>query len=176
MHSHQEPVMSTHACSIHRAARCAAAALAAGAALALAACGGDTAHAAGPTPAGQPLQGAARTTAAPESLWKADGSARVAATAQRPAERAYQWSGQRYATREQLAHEELVAAPYTLVIDADDEAAVQSGLVLAEAVHTYAGGKTQLGVFVRSRQPALAARLAERLTHEQGWDHVFVVH
>jgi hypothetical protein len=169
--------MFAHVCSIPRAARCALATLAAGAALALSACGGDTAHAASPSPAGQPLQGAARTTtAAPEPLWHADGSARIAATGKGPAERAYQWSRQRYATREQLAHEELVAAPYTLVIDADDEAAVQSGLALAEAVHTYAGGKTQFGVFVRSRQPALAARLAERLTHEQGWDHVFVVH
>jgi hypothetical protein len=30
-------------------------------------------------------------------------------------------------------------------------------------------------VFVRPRNPAQAARLAERLTHEQGWANVFVV-
>ena len=54
-------------------------------------------------------------------------------------------------------------------------AAVESGLQLAETAHTFAGGKTLMGVFVRSRHPALAARLAERLSFEQGWDHVFVV-
>lgn len=81
----------------------------------------------------------------------------------------------RYATPERVALEELVAAPYTLVIDADDEAAVASGLQLADAVQTYAGGKAQIAVFARSRQQALAERLAERLAAEQGWDHVFVV-
>lgn len=81
----------------------------------------------------------------------------------------------RYATRERVAYEELVAGPYTLVIDADDEAAVESGMQLAETVHTYTGGKTLLGIFVRSRDLALAVRLAERLTQEQGWEHVFVV-
>jgi hypothetical protein len=113
-------------------------------------------------------------TGLPAPLWSADG--RPLASPSHPAARsAAQWSGQRYATREQLAAEELLAAPYTIVIDADDEAAVESGLHLADTVHTYAGGKTTLGVFVRSRNPAQAARLAERLTHEQGWANVFVV-
>jgi hypothetical protein len=94
-------------------------------------------------------------------------AATAAATPQRPA--------LRHATPERVAIEELVAAPYTLVIDADDEAAVASGLRLADTVHTFAGGKSQMGVFVRSREPALAERLAVRLMLEQGWEHVFVV-
>jgi len=97
----------------------------------------------------------------------------TAATA--PATGAAQRPARRYATPQRVAIEELVAAPYTLVIDADDEAAVTSGLQLADTVHTFAGGKSQIGVFVRSRHPALAERLAERLSSEQGWDHVFVV-
>ena len=98
------------------------------------------------------------TTAAP---------AAVAATPQRPA--------LRHATPGRVAIEERVASPYTLVIDADDEAAVVSGLRLADTVHTFVGGKSQMGVFVRSREPVLAERLAERLMLEQGWEHVFVV-
>ncbi|MBI5716851.1 MAG: hypothetical protein HZC37_04095 [Burkholderiales bacterium] len=115
------------------------------------------------------------TTALPESLWGAEGRAKGTLPEDRPAYTAAKWSSQRYATRAQLAAEELIAGPYTLVIDADDEAAVESGLQYADAVHTFAGGRELLGIFVRSRQPALAARLAERLTHEQGWANVFVV-
>lgn len=93
----------------------------------------------------------------------------------RQARSAAQWPGQRYVTRDQLAHEELVAGPYTLVVDADGEAAVETGFQLADTVHTYAGGKSTFSVFVRSPDPALAARLAERLRLEQGWANVFVV-
>jgi hypothetical protein len=108
-------------------------------------------------------------------LWNADGRARITLPEDWPADTAAHWSGQRYATRTQLDHEMTTVAPYTLVIDADDEAALETALQYAEAVNTFAGGKDLLGVFVRSRQPALAARLAERLTAEQGWAHVFVV-
>lgn len=108
-------------------------------------------------------------------LWSADGRARITLPEDWPADTAAHWSGQRYATRAQLDHELITAAPYTLVIDADDEAAVETGLQYADTVNAFAGGKALLGVFVRSRQPALAARLAERLTAEQGWANVFVV-
>jgi hypothetical protein len=111
----------------------------------------------------------------PNGMWGADGHATDQPGTDRSTGIAAQRSGPRHVSREQLVTEELVAGPYTLVIDADDEAAVDSGLQLAEAVHTFAGGKTLLGVFVRSRHPALAARLAERLTFEQGWAHVFIV-
>lgn len=108
-------------------------------------------------------------------LWSADGRARITLPEDWPADTVAYWSGQRYATRAQLDHELTTASPYTLVIDADDEAAVETGLQYADTVHAFAGGKALLRVFVRSRQPALAARLAERLTAEQGWAHVFVV-
>jgi hypothetical protein len=135
--------------------------------LELAACGGGVDALAAETPSS-----AAATTSA-LSLWGADGRPRAAADP--AASTADPESGQRYATREQLAFEENVVAPYTLIIDADDEAAVASGLQLADTVHAHAGGKTLLGVFVRSPQPALAERLAARLAREQGWEHVFVV-
>ena len=126
--------------------------LALAASVQLVACGGgDPAAAAHPVPMS--------TTATPAPA--------AAAAQQRPA--------LRHATPERVAIEELIAAPYTLVIDADDEAGVDSGLQLADTVHTFAGGKSEIGVFVRSREPALAERLAERLVREQGWHHVFVV-
>jgi hypothetical protein len=160
MHVHKTPV------------RALASALVLGCATQLAACGGGATEAGATESQSRP--DSARMATAPAPLWNADGSALSSPTS--PLTRsAAQWSGQRYATRDQLAHEELVAAPYTLVIDADDEAAVESGLQLADTVHAYAGGKTTLGVFVRSRNSALAARLAERLTLEQGWANVFVV-
>ena len=141
-----------------------AAAIALGCTVQLTACGGDASEAIGQSQPRQAHQDVARTMSVlPNELWDANG--RTASKGLRP----------RHATREQLATEELVAAPYTLVIDADDDAAVESGLQLAETAHTFAGGKALLGVFVRSRHPALAARLAERLSFEQGWDHVFVV-
>lgn len=108
-------------------------------------------------------------------LWGPEGRALETLPEDWPADTAARWSGRRYATRAQLDHERTVAAPYTLVIDADDEAAVESGLQAAEAAHAFGGGKAQMGVFVRSRVPALAARLAERLTLEGGWSWVFVV-
>ncbi len=108
-------------------------------------------------------------------LWNADGRARITLPEDWPADTAARWSGRRYATRAQLDHELTTASPYTLVIDADDEAALETGLQYADTVNTFAGGKALLGVFVRSCQPALAARLAERLTAEQGWVNVFVV-
>jgi hypothetical protein len=108
-------------------------------------------------------------------LWGADGRARITLPEDWPLDTAAHWSGRRYATRAQLDHELTTASPYTLVIDADDEAALESGLQYAETVNMFAGGKAMLSVFLRSRQPALAARLAERLTAEQGWVNVFVV-
>ena len=149
-----------------------ASALALGCATQLAACGGGATEMRATE--SRPRLDSARMATAPAPLWGAEGRPLMSPTS-RQARSAAQWSGQRYATRDQLAHEELVAGPYTLVIDADDEAAVESGLQLADTVHTYAGGKTTFGVFVRSSNPALAARLAERLTLEQGWASVFVV-
>jgi hypothetical protein len=148
-----------------------ASALALGCAAQLAACGGGGVAEVRATES-QPASSHSSTVSAP--LWSPNGRAMTSPTSP-SARSSAQWSGQRYATREQLAHEELVAGPYTLVIDADDEAAVESGLQLADIVHTHAGGKATFGVFVRSRHPALAARLAERLTLEQGWANVFVV-
>jgi len=140
------------------------AAIALGSVVQLTACDGDASEAIGQSQARPAHQNVARTMSVlANELWDANGRT------------VSKGLGPRHATREQLATEELVAAPYTLVIDADDEAAVESGLQLAETAHTFAGGKALLGVFVRSRHPALAARLAERLSFEQGWDHVFVV-
>src|SRR5512134_2908931 len=144
----QEPVMHPHVSIC---------ALAVGCAIQLAACSGDNA--------------AAFAVQSPHPLR----SAAAAANAERAGATIAQQTARRYVSREQLAQEELLAAPYTLVIDADDEAALASGLQLAETVHTFAGSKTQLGIFVRSRDTALAERLADRLTLEQGWQHVFVV-
>lgn len=117
------------------------------------------------TPATKPLS----------ELWTADGRARTTLPEDWPADPAARWSGQRYATWAQIDQELAIASAYTLLLDADDANAIETALQYAEAVHTFAGGKTLLGVFVRSRQPALAARLAERLTVEQGWNNVFVV-
>jgi hypothetical protein len=108
-------------------------------------------------------------------LWGSDGRARITLPEDWPADPAARWSGQRYATHEQLAHELNAAGPFAVVIDADDAAAVEAGLRYAEQVSAFAGGKELLGIFVRSRHPALAAHLAERLTAEQGWASVFVV-
>jgi len=122
-----------------------------------------------------PAAAAARAEKPLRELWTADGRARITLPEDWPADTAARWSGQRYATRAQLDRELIEALPYTLVIDADDENALQTGLQCAEAVGTFAGGKDSIGVFVRSRHPAIAARLAERLTAEQGWANVFVV-
>jgi hypothetical protein len=110
------------------------------------------------------------------ALWGEDGRARTSLPEDRPADPAARWSGERYATRAQLALQELAAAPYTMVIDADDEAAARQAFELADTMQAHGASKQHLGLFVRSRQPALAARLAERLTREQGWANVFVVY
>jgi hypothetical protein len=108
-------------------------------------------------------------------LWNDGGDSRVTPQEDWPADTGAYWSGQRYVTREQFDLELTLAGPYSLVVRADDEAVIASAMQYAESVHTYAGGKELMGVFVRSRQPALAALVAERLTAEQGRAHVFVV-
>jgi hypothetical protein len=81
----------------------------------------------------------------------------------------------RHATLDQLAMEELLVAPYTLVLDIDDEAAAASALQHVEAVRAFGGNPSQLGIFVRSPHAALADRLATHLAIEQGFHRVFVV-
>jgi len=118
---------------------------------------------------------AAAPPALPPTLWRADGLALTTPPAARPSDPAARWSTERYATREQLAFEQLTAAPYTVVLEADDEAAIDAALAAAARLREFNADSARLGVFVRSRLPALAARLAERLTREQGWLNVFVV-
>jgi hypothetical protein len=134
--------------------------------------GASTARSAGATAA---TPGAPAAHKPLRELWTADGRARITLPEDWPADLAARWSGQRYATRAQLERELIEVLPYTLVIDADDENALHTGLQCAETVSTFAGGKDTVGVFVRSRHPAIAARLAERLVAEQGWINVFVV-
>lgn len=140
-----------------------------GCALLLAACGGAEAQDGGAarTPAVPPA-------ASPATLWDAEGRPKTTLPEDRPADSAAHWSGQRYATHAQLAHDELHMAPLTLVIDADDEAAVAGAMSLGEQLAAYGSDKSRLALFVRSKKPALAARLAEQLT-AQGWANVFVV-
>jgi hypothetical protein len=111
----------------------------------------------------------------PPTLWRADGLAITTPVEARPADPAARWSAERYASREQLAYEQLTAGPYTVVLDADDDVALEEALEAAKLLRAFRADSARLGVFVRSRQPALAARLAERLSREQGWLNVFVV-
>jgi hypothetical protein len=142
---------------------------------------GETAEraAATPTKTSSPPTAASPDDLASNPLWHADGRARTTLPQDWPADPAAYWSGQRYATRAQLEHELTVAAPYSLVIDVDidvsGDAAIALALQHAETAHAFGGGKQQLGVFVRSPHAALAAHVAERLSTEQGWAHVFVV-
>jgi len=180
-----------HPSSPHRhritsaAAACAtlaAATLATAFAVGLTACGGagaestaspsDSATLSTPEAIAKP---AAPAHAEPPALWSADGRSRTTPVAQRPADSAAHWPGQRYATQAQLERELLIALPFTMVIDADDEGAVESAMALGETLQTFGSDKTLLALFVRSRHPALAARLAERLTREQGWANVWVL-
>lgn len=154
--------------------------LVAGAAAAtlLSACGG-----AGPSTA-QTLESAAPAVlsaqaagAVPPALWDASGQPLPTEAEDRPADPAAAWSGQRYATRAQLAHEELIASPYTVVVEVPNANAVDGALLLAEQVRVYHSGATErLGLFVRAASAADGARVANRLATEQGWKSVFVVH
>ena len=136
----------------------------------LVACGGGEAG-----PAASRQETTSASAGLPDPLWRADGLALTTPAAARPQDPAARWSAERYASREQLAFEQLTAAPYTVIFDVDDEAAIEAALEAAARLREFSADSARLGVFVRSRQPALAVRLAERLTRELGWLNVFVV-
>lgn len=120
-------------------------------------------------------QKAIAAEAPPPTLWGADGLALTTPPANRPENPSARWSGERYASREQLAFEQLTASIYTVILEVEDEAAVEAALDAAARLRGFSADSARLGVFVRSSRPALAADLAERLTREQGWPNVFVV-
>ena len=127
----------------------------------LSACGGagqDTADALeGAAPSARSAQAAG---AVPPDLWDASGQPLPTAPEDRPADPAAAWSGQRYATRAQLAHEELIASTQTVVIEVPNANAVDRALQAAEQLRTYHSGSTKrLGVFVRAMSAADADEL-----------------
>ena len=142
----------------------------------LAACGGGG----GDDTTADRLAASGEPTAAgriPATLWGADGLALATPAEARPRDPAAHWSAERYATREQLALERLTAAPYTVILEANDEDAIETALAAAGRLRAFSpDAPRRLGLFVRSGQTALATQLAERLTREQGWLNVFVVY
>ncbi|MBK7063330.1 MAG: hypothetical protein IPI03_03745 [Rubrivivax sp.] len=137
----------------------------------LSACGGagqDTADALeGAAPSARSAQAAG---AVPPDLWDASGQPLPTAPEDRPADPAAAWSGQRYATRAQLAHEELIASTQTVVIEVPNANAVDRALQAAEQLRTYHSGSTKrLGVFVRAMSAADADELDQRLRGDVVW-------
>jgi hypothetical protein len=118
---------------------------------------------------------AAEAAAQPPTLWRADGLALNTPPAARPSDPRRPLVGR--ALRDARAAGVRAATGRTVhvVLEVDDEAAVDAALYAAARLREFNADSARLGVFVRSRQPAMAARLAERLTREQGWLNVFVV-
>jgi hypothetical protein len=143
----------------------------------LSACGGDGPSTAESLESAAPAARSAQAAGAvPPALWDSSGQPLPTEPEDRPADPAAAWSGQRYATRAQLAHEELISNPYTVVLDVPNANAVDGALLMAEQVRVYHSGATErLGVFVRAASAADGARVANRLVSEQGWKNVFVV-
>lgn len=166
--------------SLKPAALAARVCLVAGAAVAalLGGCGGSgTSTAATLESAAPATAGAQAASELPPALWDDSGQPLPTAAEDRPADAAAAWSGQRYATRAQLAHEELILSPFTVVLEVPNADAVGGALLLADQVRGYHSGATEhLGLFVRAASAADAARVANRLVAEQGWKNVFVVH
>lgn len=145
--------------------RLAAAALLAAASATLAACGG------GPVEA--PRDGGL-VASAPPPLFDERGRAHLSPSAAVPADPAVRTRAGLYATRAQLAWEELVAAACTVVIDVDALGSTAAALQLAEQVR-YWRDTRGLSFFVRARDPLATARAANALS-DAGFAPVFAVH
>lgn len=79
-----------------------------------------------------------------------------------------------YATEAQLAWEELVVAPYTVVVEVASASAAAGAIDQALRIHRSQALPSAMGYFVRSENPALAAQVADCLADE-GLPAVFVV-
>lgn len=112
--------------------------------------------------------------AAPAPLFDGRGQPRLTPPALVPADTAARTRSGLYATHEQLAWEERVAAPCTVVIDVDAVGSPGSALQLAEQVR-YWRDTRGLSFFVRSRDPVTTARTADALS-DAGFAPVFAVH
>lgn len=136
-------------------------------AAALVACGG------GDPPASARADGAAAAAVAPAPLFDAQGHARPTPRALQPAATAARTRTGLYATREQLAREELTAGPSTILIDVDANGSADNAVRLAEQVRFWRGTQG-LAFYVRGRDAAAVAEVVNRLS-DAGFGTVFAV-
>jgi hypothetical protein len=146
-------------------ARLAAAAVLAAASSTLAACGGAP---------DDPARPHATAVAAPPPLFDERRQPHLTPPALVPVDPAARTRSGLYATREQLAWEELVAATCTVVIDVDAVGSPAAAFLLAEQVRWWRDTRG-LSFFVRSRDPLATARTADALS-DAGFAPVFAVH
>jgi hypothetical protein len=132
-------------------------------AVALAACGGGT------------LPARSDTAAAPQdvtSLFDERGQPRLSSLHLVPADTAARTRSGLYATRAQFEWEELIAAPYTVLIDVD-QMGVAGAVLLAEQVRGLRDTRG-LAFFVRAGDPVIAAQVVNTLA-DAGFAPVFMV-
>lgn len=134
---------------------------------ALSACGGG-----GPI-AAQRAETRAAAPAASEPLFDERGDARLSPMSLMPADTTARSRSGLYATRAQLAWEELTASTSTVLLDVDALGSTLAAVQLAEQVRGWRDTRG-LAFFVRARNPVDAATVANLLT-DAGFAPVFVV-
>ena len=112
----------------------------------------------------------AEATAEPPALFDERGQALAAAAAAVPPDASARTRSGLYATRAQFEWQALTLPPYTVLLDIDALGSEQAAMDEAALSRGAAG----VAWFVRARQPAQAARVADRLA-EIGIAPVFVV-
>ena len=146
-------------------------------AAALSGCGGGDSqtslHVASPAPGG-----AAAVAAAPP-LFDDDGRPRLTEPRLRPTDASARTHRGLYASREQLEWQQLIAGPYTVLVDVDVPGSVEAALQLAAQAQSRpdmgsSAQRQSLAFFVQAREPARAAAVADRLS-ASGLEAVFVV-
>lgn len=130
----------------------------------LAACGGGN--------DGAPAVAGVASTA-DTALFDAQGRALPSPRALLPASTAARTRSGLYATRAQLAWQEQVAAPSTILIDLDANGSVAAAVLLAEQVRGWRGTQG-LAFYVRGRDAATVAEVVDRLV-DAGFGTVFAV-
>ena len=144
----------------------------------LPACGGSdngTSHPAAGTAA--PYSEAGHSALQP--LFDDDGRPRTASPQQQPADAAARTRSGLYASRAQYEWQELVAGPYTVLVDVDDVGSAEAAMLLAAQVTGLrdmdpSPHRQSLSFFVQGRDPAAASAMADRLA-ESGLEAVFML-
>lgn len=134
----------------------------------LSACGGGSSGDAPPIA----VTAASGASAEPE-LFDAQGRALPAPPARVPADTRARTRNGLYATRAQLAWQELVAMPSTILIDVDANGSVENAVRLAEQVRFWRGTQG-LAFYVRGRDAVAVAEVVNRLS-DAGFGTVFAV-